>query len=138
MTTIKWLTWPVLGFGLALLSPARALGHCDGLDGPVVKAAQSALELGPAIPAADKALETGAIMPVQKLLAEAMQGSLLEHFNEAIAAKAFNAGDVTAGREYVKAYIAFLHYVERLYEASITSPEGHIGETADRLTGGLN
>ena len=206
MTTIKWLTWPVLGFGLALLSPARALGHCDGLDGPVVKAAQSALEtqnpalvliwvqpndeseiltafeqtlavrtlssqakaladrfffetvvrvhragegepftglkpagrdLGPAIPAADKALETGAIMPVQKLLAEATQGSLLEHFNEAIAAKAFNAGDVTAGREYVKAYIAFLHYVERLYEASITSPEGHLGETADRLTEGL-
>ena len=26
------------------LTPARALAHCDGLDGPVVKAAQRALE----------------------------------------------------------------------------------------------
>jgi hypothetical protein len=31
---------------LLLLAPARALAHCDGLDGPVVKAAQRALEAG--------------------------------------------------------------------------------------------
>ena len=30
--------------GLLALTPARALAHCDGLDGPVVKAAQRALE----------------------------------------------------------------------------------------------
>ncbi|MEK7406948.1 MAG: DUF6448 family protein [Acidobacteriota bacterium] len=31
---------------LALLAPASALAHCDGMDGPVVKAAQKALETG--------------------------------------------------------------------------------------------
>jgi hypothetical protein len=35
----------VLGaLGLLAVTPARALAHCDGLDGPVVKAAQRALE----------------------------------------------------------------------------------------------
>jgi hypothetical protein len=40
----KWLTWPVLAFGLTLFTPAPLLAHCDGLDGPVVKAAQKALD----------------------------------------------------------------------------------------------
>ena len=33
-----------VGLGFFVLTPARALAHCDGLDGPVVKAAQRALE----------------------------------------------------------------------------------------------
>jgi hypothetical protein len=33
-----------VGLGFFVLMPARALAHCDGLDGPVVKAAQRALE----------------------------------------------------------------------------------------------
>ena len=33
-----------LGLGFFVLAPARALAHCDGLDGPVVKAAERALE----------------------------------------------------------------------------------------------
>ena len=32
------------GLGFFALTPVRALAHCDGLDGPVVKAAQRALE----------------------------------------------------------------------------------------------
>ena len=32
-----------VGLGLLALMPARAVAHCDGLDGPVVKAAQRAL-----------------------------------------------------------------------------------------------
>jgi hypothetical protein len=33
-----------VGLGVFALMPARAFAHCDGLDGPVVKAAQRALE----------------------------------------------------------------------------------------------
>ena len=35
-----------MAIALLGLTPARALAHCDGLDGPVVKAAQRALETG--------------------------------------------------------------------------------------------
>ena len=38
------MTWAVVAIALLGLTPARALAHCDGLDGPVVKAAQRALE----------------------------------------------------------------------------------------------
>jgi len=38
------MTWAVVTIALLGLTPARALAHCDGLDGPVVKAAQRALE----------------------------------------------------------------------------------------------
>jgi hypothetical protein len=61
-----------------------------------------------------------------RLLTETMQERLLEHFKEAASAKAFKAGDVAAGREYVKAYVEFIHYVERLYEDSTTGAHGHI------------
>lgn len=41
---INSLTWPVLALGVTLIAPARVLAHCDSLDGPVVKAAQRALD----------------------------------------------------------------------------------------------
>jgi hypothetical protein len=196
---VKVLAWLTVTFGLTLIAPTRVLAHCDGLDGPVVKAAQRALDtrnpafaliwveakdepeirtafertlavralspqakeladrfffetlvrvhragegapftglkpagrdLGPAIPAADKAIEEGSVESVVKLLTAVMQERLREHFNEVIEAKDFQEGDVAAGRVYVKAYVEFIHYVERLYEASTTATHGHFDETA--------
>lgn len=43
-TTISRLVAVAAGFGLLALTPAHALAHCDGLDGPVVQAARRALE----------------------------------------------------------------------------------------------
>jgi len=44
VTNISRLIALAVGLGFFALMPARALAHCDGLDGPVVKAAQRALE----------------------------------------------------------------------------------------------
>lgn len=176
-----------------MLSPRRALAHCDGMDGPVVKAAQKALEtgdvnlvliwvqkkndaairkafeqtlavrklnadaqqladtwffetlvrvhragegfpytglqpagrdLGPAIPAADKALETGLIDDVLKLLPAAIHEGVRERFAQAIAKKNFGKDDVDAGREFVAAYVVFMHYVEEQYEGAGKSSAG--------------
>lgn len=181
----------LVGVGLllsvALLGPTSAMAHCDGMDGPVVKAAQTALaagdvnlvliwvqkkdeaeirkafdqtltvrklsadakqladtwffetlvrvhragegfpytglqpagrDLGPAIPAADKALETGSIDDVLKLLPEATHDGVREHFAKVMAKKKFNKDDVDAGREFVEAYVFFVHYVEGRYEGA--------------------
>ena len=43
-TRTSRVTWAVVAIALLGLTPARALAHCDGLDGPVVEAAQRALE----------------------------------------------------------------------------------------------
>jgi hypothetical protein len=86
-------------------------------------------DLGPAIPAADKALETGTLDPLQHLLAKAVQRGLQEHFAALGALKGYDPDNVAAGRQYVRAYVEYVHYVERLHEAATTSAEGHYAET---------
>ena len=183
---------------LLVAASIPALAHCDGMDGPVVKAAQKALEmgdvnlvliwvqeqdepeirqafdrtlavrklssearevadlyffetlvrvhragegapytglkpggrdLGPAIPAADRAIDTGSVAPLTKLLQESVNTGVEERFQEARSRKEYASGDIAAGREYVKAYVEFIHYVERLYEAATTAVEGHYSES---------
>lgn len=194
---IASLTLSVILFTVGLFQPKQVIAHCDGLDGPVVKAAQNALEtgnvnlvliwvqkkdegelknafqktlgvrklnpqakeladmyffetlvrihragegapytglkpagrdLGPAIPAADKALETGSAKSLTNILTEATQNGVADRFKEVAAKRKFKNGDVEAGRQYVKGYVEFLHYVERMYEAAKNSAEGHYPE----------
>ena len=56
---------------------------------------------------------------------------LRRHFEDAVATENFKPDDVIAGREHIKAYVEFIHYVERLYEAVTTSADGHFVEPAD-------
>jgi hypothetical protein len=178
---------------------SRRVSHCDGMDGPVVKAAQAALakgdvnlvliwvrkndeaeirgafdrtlnvrklspqareladayffdtlvrihragegapftglkppgrDLGPAIPAADQALESGNVAPLTDLLAERMRTGVSDRYKRAMAARAFKVQDVDAGREYVETYVAFIHYVEGMYEAATRRVGGHYPESA--------
>jgi hypothetical protein len=88
-------------------------------------------DLGAAIPAADKALEDGSVEPVVKLLTETMQAGLREHFKNAQTKKKFNKDDVEAGREYVRAYVEFIHYAERVYEVTKSPAHGHFAESAE-------
>jgi hypothetical protein len=72
----------------------------------------------PSIAAADKAIETGNLRPVAKLVNERMEKGLHGHFDAVMAKKKYGADDVEAGRVYSGAYVEFVHYVERLYEAA--------------------
>ncbi len=88
-------------------------------------------DLGPAVPAADKALEAGTIQELDKLLTETTRAGLRKHFQNVLARKNFRAGDLTAGREYVKAYVEFVHYVERTYQAATLPTHGHFREVEE-------
>lgn len=170
---------------LSLTSPS-ASAHCDALDGPVVKAAQQALERGkvgpvlawvqakdepeikaafekaiaarklgadaaqradraffetlvrvhragegaqytglkpagsnkdPALAAADKAIETGKLEPVNKLLADALRAGLAERLTRLRALKV-PGDDPAKGREWVEAYVAYVHYVVGVHQAA--------------------
>ena len=78
-------------------------------------------DMGPAIRAADTAMEQKSVTPVLTLVAH-MEQALREHFREASATATFDPADVAAGRRHVKAYVEFLHLVERLYEAVHAAP----------------
>jgi hypothetical protein len=204
MRTHRWdtLTTGLFALGLLLLFPASAVAHCDGLDGPVVMAAQKALasgevehvlvwvqkgdeqdireafahtlavralgveareladkyffetlvrihrngegapytglkpagrDLGPAIPLADRVLASGRIEPLVTLLADETRRGLIERFERAVKTRKFPASDLEAGRAYVRAYVEFIHYVERAYEAASRPAAGHYPEAAHTL-----
>lgn len=189
------------GLGLLFVRTDYASAHCDGLDGPVVRAAQNALEtnnvnliliwvqketepelktvfqqtvavrrlgpqskaladrylfetlvrlhragegapytglkpsgrdLGPAIPAADRAVETGRTDALERLLATELLDGLHDAFARVQATRRYDVNDVAAGREYVKAYVEYIHFVERLHEAATTHAAGHFAESEPR------
>lgn len=183
-----------------IFTPYHIFAHCDGIDGPVVKAAQKALEtenvnlvliwvkpefeeeiktsfnktiivrkqspeakeiadmyffetlvrlhrlgegapytglkpagrdLGPVIPLADKSIIDKSDIELSHLLIENVTKNLHQHFQNVIGKKVFNPEDVKAGREFIKAYVTFIHYVEGLYESSQMSVVGHYEESED-------
>ena len=192
--SIGGLGMNAIGVGNGGLALAWALGHCDGLDGPVVTVARKSLEtgnvnlvlpwvraedeseirkvfdqarsvrqlggeareladthffetlvrihragegapfgglqpagrdLGPAVPAADKALENGSIERVEKLLTDAIREGVHKHFDAALSRRKFDPDDVVAGRAYVEAYVPYVHYVERLWQAAQGAAHAH-------------
>jgi hypothetical protein len=73
-------------------------------------------------------LKSGDLSPLTDLLLDKMRAGLLDRFKKAEAAKAFKVEDLEAGREYIEAYVTFIHYVEGLYEAAANTASGHYPE----------
>lgn len=82
-------------------------------------------DLGPAVPAADQALRDGSVEVVVKLLTGAVRAGVRRHFHDALSHSNFATNDVAAGRRYVAAYVPYIHYVERLWEAATGPVHGH-------------
>lgn len=103
--------------------------HRAGEGAPYTGLKPAGRDLGSAIPAADRALEDGSIKELMKILTECVSDGVLEHFKHTSEKKKFNPDDVGAGREFVKAYVEFVHYVERIYEATKKQAHGHFPES---------
>lgn len=67
---------------------------------------------GKAIPAADRALASGNVTELEQLLTTSVRTGLHERFERALSARKAAPDDVQAGRAYVAAYVALMHYVE--------------------------
>ncbi len=103
--------------------------HRVGEGAPYTGLKPAGLDMGPAIPAADQAIADGKLQPLGKLLLETMHTGLHRYFEEAVAKRDFDRNDVEAGREYVEAYVRFIHYAEGLYQVGRT--KGATGEHKD-------
>jgi hypothetical protein len=106
--------------------------HRAGEGAPFTGLKPAGRDLGPAIPAADKAVDTGSAKEVLNLLNEAVHSGLHQRLVKVQTLKGFDKADVKSGREFVKAYVEFLHYVEPIYEiASKAAGHGNgVEETA--------
>jgi len=86
----------------------------------------------PAIAAADKAIEAGQLDPVAKLLTERMHDGLHKQFEAVSSKKNRSPNDVAAGRAYANAYVEYVHYVERLYDAAGVSAHAPVTPAAGK------
>lgn len=70
--------------------------------------------IAPAIAEADDALESGSVDKLAKAIGEHAAQGLRDRFAEALKARAHSGESTAAGREYVEAYVNYVHYVEAL------------------------
>lgn len=99
--------------------------HRSGEGAPYTGLKPAGQDLGPAIPAADQAIENRSPEEVLHLLEHAVHRGVRERFERVAARAEYNPADIQAGRQFVDAYVEFLHYVEGLYLASHQG--GHSG-----------
>jgi hypothetical protein len=104
--------------------------HREGESAPYTGLKPAGLDLGPAIPAADAAVEKGSAADLLKLLSGALHAGLHQRFEKVMKTRDFQPADVAAGRDFVAAYVDFLHYVEDLHRAAASDGAHHQGAQA--------
>lgn len=82
----------------------------------------------PGIAAADRAMEKGSADEVLGALRRETEREVRKRLGALTAAKAFDKNDVEGGRAYVRAYVEFIHFVERLFQALRAPAHGHSPE----------
>lgn len=99
--------------------------HRAGEGEPYTGLKPAGRDLGPVIPAADRALATGSSAELEALVLEQVRVGIRERFEAAMEHRDFAPGDVDAGRAFVRGYVPFLHYAERVYETAAGGAHGH-------------
>lgn len=105
--------------------------HRAGEGAPYTGLKPAGTELGPAVVGSDNALVSGSVDGLVKLIGDVAAAGVRERFSRAYEAKKHADESVEAGREYVEAYVSFVHYAERLYEAAKNPVHGHYSEPVE-------
>ncbi len=95
--------------------------HRAGEGAPYTGLKPAGTKVEPAIAAADRALESGKADALIKTVTDEAAAGIRQRFAEAIEKQKHAELNVEAGREYVAAYVEFVHYVEAL-DATATRP----------------
>jgi hypothetical protein len=103
--------------------------HRAGEGAPYTGLKPAGTEIEPVVAAADQALEAGKADALVKMITETAAKGLRERFASALEKRKRADESVEAGREYVAAYVEFVHYAERLH-ADAAGAAGHHGEEA--------
>jgi hypothetical protein len=98
--------------------------HREGEGAPYTGLKPAGIEIEPAIAASDKALETGSVDALATMVTTEAEHGIRERFARAAEARKHANDSVDRGREYVAAYVEFMHYAERLL-LNATSAASH-------------
>lgn len=89
----------------------------------------------PIVAMSDKALETGNVDSLTNKVAAHVKEGIKERFAKVLAAKKNADKSVEAGREYVEAYVNYVHYVEGIHAAAMSKGEHHAEGNEGAKTG---
>ena len=109
--------------------------HRAGEGAPYTGLKATVAEAGPAVVGADRALETGSVEGLVTLVTEEGAAGIRKRFAHARKLREEANHNVEAGREYVAAYVDYVHYVEGLHAAA-EKKAGHHGEAEAAPSGG--
>jgi uncharacterized protein DUF6448 len=104
--------------------------HRQGEGAPYTGLQPAGTEVEPGIAASDRALETGSVDALVALAAREVEQGLRDRFVRVDEKKRRAGESVARGREYVAAYVEFIHYAEGVLKAS-AGPSGHAGHAAE-------
>lgn len=99
--------------------------HRAGEGAPYAGLKPAGTDLGPIVPAADRALTAGDVKPLIQRLQAHLSERVQAKFKDALTRREFAPDQVAAGREYVRAYVEFVHYVEGIHAALVAAGHAH-------------
>jgi hypothetical protein len=104
--------------------------HRAGEGAPYTGLKPAGTTLATAIEAADHALDSDNADALIKEVTEEVSTGIWQRFTEAVEKKKYAQHTVEAGREYVAAYVEFVHYVEALHATVARAAANDHGEAA--------
>jgi hypothetical protein len=104
--------------------------HRAGEGAPYEGLKPAGSDVGSGVLAADRAIVQGDLKMLQNALTTGIREGLQQRFMRVLQLKDYQPANVNAGREYVAAYVEFVHFVERLDETLKKVVREHGGEHA--------
>ena len=98
--------------------------HRAGEGAPYTGMKTAGLSEGPVVPKAEKAIETGDPKETIGFILKTVEDNLTHRFHQVMEKKKYDVNDVTAGREFIAAFIGWVVYSHHLY-INVKSGEGH-------------
>ena len=92
--------------------------HRAGEGEPFTGLKPAGTDFSPAVAEADKAMDTGSVDKVVKRVTDDAATGIRQRFAEAREKKKHADESVEAGREFVAAYVEYIHYVEGLHQTA--------------------
>lgn len=104
--------------------------HRAGEGEPYTGLKPAGINPGPAVTGADRALESGSVDALASQLSEEVSVEIRRRFTRAYEARKHKDDSVRAGREYVEAYVEFVHHAEKIHAATTGTADSHHGGQA--------
>lgn len=92
--------------------------HRAGEGAPYTGLKPAGTDPGPVVTASDKALEDNSVDALVSMVTAKVEDGIRKRFAHANETAKRANQTVEAGREFVRAYVEFVHYAERVYEAA--------------------